>query len=1383
MSFNTGKNGSLQYFSQKGSIKSLYALVDTLSDSGIVLTSRNGSLSYKVRKGGVDSYILNSIKAHKDQLLLLLSENDKDRENVNLLPMSELQQSYWIGGFERKGVKNSDHWYNQFEIECLDLNKLDKALKRIIVRHDYLRSYVDSNGFLRIMDNDQTFTYGYVDSKNCENVPHEINKIKEKLCEPLPADCWPLYRMVVQQVDNRFIVHVGGRILLGDAMSWSIYADELGLLLHDPMRNDLPDSGSLSVIILNRFRNKLSPGYQVSLGYWRNRHLPAAPILPVRSNDIEFFRLKHDFSKKTSDSLTEKAKLNGLTLDSVFMALYSLLLDKWSTSSVFSINVLHGILRHSGCPLGNFSSILKLEINTDGQENFHDFAKNIRQQFLNDMKHAVIDGVKAKRIGKTGEDSHIYLGNSVEVAYSSGFGVGKKEKTEVGLAQIGWKPMDDHLQTPGVLVDFQVFFAGEEICIHFDIDRGRLGKDTCNAMFDSFCELIETVAGDDNWEKTFYPKIPESQLNIRNDVNNTTTNFELTYLHELFDINDNLYNCRIIKSYDKTVSQSELDSYLQLISSYLIKKQVGNNPVAIIQQKSWQQIVSSIGVSMSGAIFVPVDPKWPADRIYSVLKKTDCKLALVDALGKEKLETLHDGHGLSVHAELIDEILNSNIIGKGNAPELDAENTAYVIFTSGSTGEPKGVAISHISAANTIADMIDRFDITADDSVLGVSALHFDLSIFDIFGVLGKGGKLVLPPDTERPEPQILSELIVKEEITIWNTVPAIMEMVVEHTLHSNVLMPSLRYVFLSGDWIPLDLPNKIHQVCPNATIVSLGGATEASIWSNLHTIIDIPDNWKSIPYGTPLSNQTLDVIDRRGELCPDWVEGDLVIGGKGLAKKYWELTEETSKKFVTSKFNGQRIYITGDRAKRWSDGTIEFLGRNDSQIKINGYRVELGDISSALKKCSNVKNTVVMPVGVDIRKSIVGFVTPRNIETESVMAQLNELLPSYMVPEKIIALDEIPLSKNGKVNYRQLQEIANSVHSDNEIVVAQSKIEKLIINIWIKLLNYQIEDINTGFFGAGGDSLLAVRLTNELESEFGVKLTIADVLRFPTVKTQASLIKKEVPVLLTPLLPLKVSSENKPVMIMVHPVGGTVYCYRELVKLLSNEFNIYGLQSIGINEKNISITEMTKIYVRELIKSKIDVSHIMGWSFGGIVATEMQNLISEYYRKTICITLVDPWISKGKNQAISEDALNVSFINDVLLGKYNSYDRKFIENELKTKSIYEIMNECSNQSIGNRLSKSDIEILRKEFVSNTNALLVHTATIPKKGTIWIAENQAESEFPYLNRLVNVDTEKLPGIDVSIKCLSADHYTVMDTDNIDLIASDILKDTEKEDVV
>lgn len=372
-----------------------------------------------------------------------------------------------------------------------------------------------------------------------------------------------------------------------------------------------------------------------------------------------------------------------------------------------------------------------------------------------------------------------------------------------------------------------------------------------------------------------------------------------------------------------------------------------------------EQVVAVIAAHLCGAAYLPIEAHHPAERRDRML--ADARPAAV--LTQSTLAAASIPTSLRrIDVDLVDD---ADATDTSRAPvSATPDDLAYVIYTSGSTGMPKGVAITHRAAANTIADMNRRFGITAQDRILGVSSLAFDLSVYDMFGMLWAGAAVVMPDHDRHDDPSHWAQLIAECGITIWNSVPIKLQILLDYLESRPRLELPLRLIFLSGDWISVALARRIQERFPEARLISLGGATEASIWSIWHPITQLPPELKRIPYGRPLANQTFHVLDELLRACPDGVVGELHIGGVGLATGYFGDTERTAAKFIVNPHTGERLYRTGDQGRYLRDGAIEFLGRTDSQVKIRGNRVELGEIEATLESDPDVATAAVVVRG-----------------------------------------------------------------------------------------------------------------------------------------------------------------------------------------------------------------------------------------------------------------------------------------------------------------------------------------------------------------------------------------------------------------------------------
>ncbi|MEU4655150.1 non-ribosomal peptide synthetase [Streptomyces sp. NPDC023723] len=567
-----------------------------------------------------------------------------------------------------------------------------------------------------------------------------------------------------------------------------------------------------------------------------------------------------------------------------------------------------------------------------------------------------------------------------------------------------------------------------------------------------------------------------------------------------------------VVSRDRRLSYADLDAESRRVAALLARHgTTAGTLVGVVMEKGWEQVVGCLGVLRSGGAYVPVDPRWPARRLAAVIDAAGLETVLTQPALRDAVDWPEGLTVLEVDTPAAgdtgDRVVPDAVVTPGDV--------AYVIYTSGSTGIPKGVVIEHGPAVNTVLDVNDEVSFTPDDRVLGLSALHFDLSVYDIFGPLSAGGAVVLPGPGDAREPAAWLSLMAREGVTVWNSVPALMAMVCEHLAsapETGARLPdagsSLRAVLMSGDWIPVVLPAEIRRYFPRALLWSLGGATEASIWSVWHRIVPEDAALPSIPYGTAMRNQRIFVADALLRPRPVWVVGEICIAGAGLAREYLGDPEKTARSFVVSPSTGERVYRTGDWGRLLPGGEIEFLGRDDMQVKVGGHRIELGDVEAALLRCPDVAAAVVTAPGGRSRQRLVAHVALRAGATRTgpqLRADAAELLPPYMLPAVVTVWDALPLTANGKVDRAELARHERAAGPDTaEDVRPATEEERVLLDLWRDFFEMSSLSVLDNFFELGGDSLRAVRLMAGVRKVLRVPLPVSALFSAPTVRSLA---------------------------------------------------------------------------------------------------------------------------------------------------------------------------------------------------------------------------------------------------------------------------------------
>ena len=618
--------------------------------------------------------------------------------------------------------------------------------------------------------------------------------------------------------------------------------------------------------------------------------------------------------------------------------------------------------------------------------------------------------------------------------------------------------------------------------------------------------------------------LPAEQQTIRDAANATDAALPTELLHAGFlTAAATTPDAPAVIANDRTLTYGELDQLSNQLAHQLQAQGVTTNElVAVVMQKGWEQIVAVLGILKSGAAYLPVDASMPAERLHYLLEFGEARIAVTQVCQDAAIDWPAD----TIRIRVSDDELAAAATTAVASPAT-LEDIAYVIFTSGSTGQPKGVVIDHRGAVNTCIDINQRFNVTARDRVLALSSLSFDLSVYDIFGVLAAGGAIVMPDAAGMRDPAHWAGLVARHQVSLWNTVPALMDLLTDYAEQQiEPVLQSLRVVMMSGDWIPVKLPNRIRAVGQDVQVISMGGATEASIWSILYPINDVPQDWTSIPYGKAMVNQSFHVLNSELAPCPVWVPGELYIGGIGVAKGYWRDEQKTAASFITHPRSGERLYRTGDLGRFLPDGNIEFMGREDFQVKIQGFRVELGDIEAALEAHRDIRHTVVVAHGPDRgSKRLIAYVVAEHEPAptpDEMKAWLGNKLPAYMVPSAFVMLEKLPLTANGKVDRRELPEppaldTQEATPAAATTAAAATSADADIARLTAEVLGADALDPAANLLQLGATSIEMIRIANALDQHLGFRPRMDEFYRDPSINGLTAIYNQQQPQSATP--------------------------------------------------------------------------------------------------------------------------------------------------------------------------------------------------------------------------------------------------------------------------
>lgn len=1046
-------------------------LIEKLEKKGVSLWKENDKIKFKANTGALVSEDLAELKQLKSELLELLDPEKRKvtlKENINErfepFVLTDVQQSYLMGRsnlFDYGGV--ACHIYLQLNYDSLDVNRTEEIWNYLIARHEMLRTVIHEEGYQQIMESAPHF---YVTDHH--DTPAE--KIMEQMGhEQFKVGSWPYFAVGVSNYENGAVMHFSIEFIIADWTSiWMLLHQFEELYFGRISEISEPDVSFRDYVIAEK-ELKESAACERDRHYWLSRmdDFPMCPQIETEpysaEKEVRFDRKFLQLSPERWENIKNFAYQYNVTPTVLVLMAYAHTLSCYSENKRFSINLTmlnrQPLHKNIGKVIGDFTSLTLLDIDLDNDDPFIENVKRTNMRLFEDMDHNLYSGVAFMReiANKKGSAAA-----SMPYVFTSAVGLlssMENESVSGMLSGIGIS------QTPQVFIDCQVMDGSFGMQVNWDVRRGVFKDGMIDDMFTLFSEMLQSMANQIDPETVSKRRFPDYQKEIFTKANDTALTLPVHLLHTpILHTAEKYPDKTAVVAGDEFYTYSELMQIAGKIYNALMENGIqAGDTVGITVKKSVYQPAAALAILSAGGIYVPISTEQGANRISSIIKQADIRLVIT----LENDETAYPENVAKIYADA-----EGQSVPLPKECPAKPESLAYIIFTSGSTGEPKGVAISHKACVNTIEDIIRRYNITSNDSVLGVSQLSFDLSVFDIFGLLSVGGTVVYPEDSRKKEPEYLAGLIQREHITVWNSVPSLLNMITVYLDHETQKpdISSLRLVLLSGDWIPLNLPDKILSYSEKAQVVSLGGATEASIWSIYHDYNGISEGFASIPYGLPLANQQFRILDSRLHDRPVGVKGDIFILGDGLADCYYHDKARTDLQFIKDPVTGKMMYKTGDIGKYHINGEIEFLGRADSQIKFNGHRIELGEIESAVSRSGLTANCSVVYHGSEKERAIICFYEPAfadDNQKRSSHAECAALAENIEVEARSVMKD-VDTAKVGKVMEQENKllytamsnALRDAVGGKKSFTIADinasEKIlekHKWLVNYWIALL------------------------------------------------------------------------------------------------------------------------------------------------------------------------------------------------------------------------------------------------------------------------------------------------------------------------------------------
>lgn len=957
--------------------------------------------------------------------------------------------------------------------------------------------------------------------------------------------------------------------------------------------------------------------YKDNEQFWINQYSESVPVmdLPIykKRPAIRTFnadRIDFNLEANTIADLKKLSSKSGASFFAAMLSAFEIFLYRITQQNDIVVGLPASGQNASGMfrLIGHCVHFLPLRARINPSENFSDYLKQRKKYLFDALDHQRFTfGDLIPKLNIERDPSRIPV---APVAFNIDVGM----LDGVHFANLQCEFVSNPRRYENFELNFNISGAGNNLVLEVTYNTDLFNAETIRLRVEEFEQLLKSIIQN--------PEQKVSELNIIPHQEFKKIVFEWNSdkieipqgicVHELFEKQVAANPDKTALEFDgEKLSYSELNLRANKLAHHLRTHGAESETVCgIYLNRSVNMVIAMLAVFKSDAAYIPMDPVYPPDRVMYMLNDVKAPMVITT---KDLAKNLNNYNGkiilLDEHTEIIKEEDDYNPV-HFNTPA----NLAYILYTSGSTGKPKGVMIEHGNIVALLEWGLKLFPKEDLNGAVANASFNFDISVFEIFLPLVGGGRLILLKNA-----LAISDLVKEQNATLAFMVPSAMS---ELLKKENGIPDTLKTVYLGGEYVPQELVNEICDNTQIKTIYDFYGPTECTIISTYTQ--RFKNGISSI--GKPISNYTAYIVDSNMQTVGIGITGELLIGGAGVGRGYYNNTLLTSEKFIPDPFlKSGNLYRTGDAVRWLPDGRIEYIGRIDSQVKIRGYRIELGEIESQLTKHDAIKEVAVV-VREDVKndKRLAAYIVYKNgssPDTAELKNYLSQELPDYMIPSAFVVLNKLPLTPNGKIDRKQLPvpEMETRTESAN-FEEPNTPIESMLTGIWCDILSTDKIGIHDSFFEMGGHSLLGIRMVDEIKKKMGIKLEYPVLFRASTIHQLAKVINNQDLDISWPIIVPLQPNGNRPPLFCIHMHNGNIQRWRVLNKFLGNNQPVYAIQPRGLDEKqpfHTTIEEMAQFYLDEI--KKIQPSgpyNLLGTCFGGMVTFEISRLLEEQGEK-----------------------------------------------------------------------------------------------------------------------------------------------------------------------
>ncbi len=1072
--------------------------------------------------------------------------------NRNVIPKVQDQEYYEVSYSQKQlllidELSKNNYGYiisNSFILEGeVDAGVFGNVFNMLINRHESFRTvFAKKDGqFKQKVLTSIDFEIEECDFSKEASTEKKVNElIKEAKTKRFDLYKGPLLRSYLIKIEEKKYVFIYAmHHIISDGWSMYVFGKDALNLYNSRINNEkvLVEPLTIQYKDYSAWQNNIvnSDIYRKHKEYWHKILGGKLPSLNIPTDKSRTKSKSHGadlvsltLSKYQMDSLLDISKSNYSTPFMTLLSLVKILLYKYTDQNDIIIGTpVSGRQNYNlRDQIGYYVNMLTLRNKVDGNKTFEQFLNSVRDNTQEAYNHQEYPFSKLVEELSTERNSVGSAFFDVIVLYNSDRDFVYENETS-NSNHLSLKPFKNSSNNIKSIFDLDFIFHhnNNEIKLSIIYDTDLFYRDTVKRILKHFNQIVTSVIENKDIiinELDILTK--EEKGEILGNFNNTKVNYpKEKCIHYLFEEQVLKTPNKIALIYkDERITYKELNAKANELAEYLRHCGIGPEKlVGVSMDRSIEMMICIYGILKSGAAYLPIIPDYPDERISIMLSDSGCNLVITKIHLKDKFEKTN------AHLIFIDSFSYEKP-GVKEFNQANSNNIAYVIYTSGSTGKPKGVMIEHHSVINRINWMQKKYNASPTDILIQKTSIGFDVSVWELFWWSFYGASLVLLDKNEEKDPNRIIETITKKEVTKIHFVPSMLNVFLQYIKDHNIDVDNLKsliQVFASGEALSANSVLIFNELFKNlkVNLVNLYGPTEATVDVSYYNCTR-DEKVDTIPIGKPIDNINLFILNNNHKLQPVGIPGELHIGGVGLARGYYQNNSLTKDKFIIwNKERGKiysekdnpkdavRIYKTGDIARWLPSGDIEFLGRIDDQIKIRGFRVELGEIESVLNQLDDIKESVVIAIDDNSgnKKLVAYIVSNKNkIDTSVIISEISKKLPAYMVPTFFIQLDKIPLNTNGKADRRQLANLKDFKLESNSYAEPQTNVEKKITKIWKEVLALDKIGIYDDFFEIGGHSLNAIQITSIIYKEFNIEIRLGDFFENPNIKTISKLIQ-----------------------------------------------------------------------------------------------------------------------------------------------------------------------------------------------------------------------------------------------------------------------------------